>query len=206
MKRKRDSSMPTATRVAKMMRSPSKQITSNDFLLSVEKAKVVRGNILKDDFFHQHSASEMEAYGMEVTRAIRSRDFEKVKQLHEEGQILQCSNRFGESLLHMACRHGSLDIVKFLIGQADVSLQVRDDCGKTPLHDAFWNATPNAELVNYLIERCPCLLFISDNRGHTPLQYARMEHHAHWISFLEKRLKLIIKGIDDLEKAISTES
>jgi hypothetical protein len=79
MKRKRDSSMPTATRVAKMMRSPSKQITSNDFLLSVEKAKVVRGNILKDDFFHQHSASEMEAYGMEVTRAIRSRDFEKVK-------------------------------------------------------------------------------------------------------------------------------
>merc|ERR1712183_78962 len=64
-----------------------------------------------------------------------------------EGQTpppFRCANRFGESLLHLACRRGRTDMVRFLVVEMgspprDV-LETMDDCHKTPLHDACWTA------------------------------------------------------------------
>ena len=204
MKRSRDST-PIIERKRKMIRTPVKEETTHEFLMNAIQVKVVRGTTLKN-FFYQHSDAEIEAYGLEVTNAIRSRDIEILKGLHEEGQIFQCSNRFGESVMHMACRQGSVEVVKFLIDQAGVSIQVKDDYGKTPLHDAFWNASPNFDLVDLLVTRCPSLLFVSDVRGHAPLQYARMEHQASWKSFFEERRQLIVQGLDDIKEATSASS
>ncbi len=93
--------------------------------------------------------------------------------------------------------------MKFLIERAKVSIRLRDDFGKTPLHDAFWTATPNVKLVELLVEHCPSLLFVSDVRGHSPLQYARVEHHKLWIDFLNERRSIILKGREDIEKAVA---
>jgi len=70
--------------------------------------------------------------------AARSEDLQALKTLHEQGKSLQCSNRFGESIIHIICRRGRDDILKFLVSEAGVTLRLRDDLGRTPLHDAAW--------------------------------------------------------------------
>ena len=202
MKRQRDESLTnTPKRARNMMKAPPREINSHDYLMSISKNRVVRSTEIKN-FFHTFTESELEAYGSTVTSAIRSRNLEQVERLHKEGQTFQCSNRFGESIIHMACRQGCYEVVNFLLKEAKVSLKIKDDYGRTPLHDAFWSATPNFELVNLLLEECPSLLFMTDKRGHAPLQYARVEHHSSWIKFLQERENLIRKGIEDLDEAI----
>jgi len=126
-------------------------------------------------------------YKLELLQVFRENDVDKLRQLHQEGQSLQCCNRFGESLIHMACRRGWTDNVKFLVNEAGVSLMVQDDYGRTPLHDACWTAEPNFELVGFLIEQVPELLLIKDVRGHTPFNYVRKEHWPVWRQFLEEQ-------------------
>jgi hypothetical protein len=71
--------------------------------------------------------------------AARNEDLPLLKKLHEEGHNLQCSNKFGESIIHIICRRGRDDILDFLVSEVDVSLRLRDDLGRTPLHDAAWS-------------------------------------------------------------------
>ena len=202
MKRPRQDS-PSIERATKMIRRPIKQLDSHDYLLKVTKTTAVTNGSELKEYFHKHTEEEVEAYGFGITKAIRSQDINLLREMHSQGQIFQCSNRFGESILHMACRQGSFEVVKFLVEQAKVSIRIKDDFGKTPLHDAFWTVSPNKKIVNLLLENCPSLLFVTDVRGHAPLQYARMEHHQLWIEFLSERLSLISKGLEDIEEAVA---
>ena len=159
MKRPRNKSLNnTLKRARKMIKTPIKEMNSHDYLMSVSKNRVVRSAELKN-FFYTFSESEIEAYGSAVISSIGSSNLEQVERLHKEGQTFQCSNRFCESIMHMACRQGSYKVVDFLLKQAKVSLRIKDDYGRTPLHDAFWSTSPNFELVNLLLEECPSLIF-----------------------------------------------
>ena len=144
-----------------------------------------------DITFHSYSEEEAESYTMDVATAVRNLNIEKMKALQSQGQLFQCSNRFGESLIHIACRRGSLEVAKLLVEEAKVSIKCVDDFGRTPLHDACWTAEPNFELMNFLVSLCPALLFVTDKRGHTPLHYTRREHHHLWNSFLEENKETI---------------
>mmetsp|Transcript_3129 Transcript_3129/g.6891 ORF Transcript_3129/g.6891 Transcript_3129/m.6891 type:complete len:822 (+) Transcript_3129:189-2654(+) len=128
-----------------------------------------------------------EMYGVEVVNAIRSNDVESLRKLSADGVNLQCGNKFGETLIHLACRRSHLDLVSFLVNDAGVSLRVRDDFGRTPMHDACWRAQPDLELLDMLLDQAPELLMLSDKRGHTPLDYARREHWAVLVPFLMER-------------------
>lgn len=131
------------------------------------------------------------SYKVEVIEAVRQRDIEALRKLHNDGESLQCCNRFGESLIHMACRRGYTDVVRFLVEEAKVSLMVRDDYGRTPLHDACWTPSPRFDLVQFIIEQVPELLCVKDVRGHTPLNYVRKEDWSVWRSFLDKHRPLL---------------
>jgi ankyrin repeat protein len=114
---------------------------------------------------------------VELVKAIRDQNVPLLRQFYESGRMLQSNNRFVESLLHMACRRGYTDVVRFLIiTEADVSLRIKDDYGRTPLHDACCSASPNFELTELIIEHDPDLLIIEDGRGHSPFSYARRSH------------------------------
>lgn len=126
-------------------------------------------------------------YDHEIANAIRSSDVEGCRKLISEGNNLQCGNRFGETLIHLACRRSHRDLVSFLINDAGVSLRVRDDFGRTPMHDACWRTEPDLELLDMLLDRAPELLMLSDKRGHTPLDYARREHWVVLVPFLHER-------------------
>ena len=59
--------------------------------------------------------------------------------------------------------------MSFLVNDVGVSLRVREDFGRTPVHDAFWRAEPDLDLLCMLLDRAPELLMLTDKRGHTPM-------------------------------------
>jgi Ankyrin repeat len=142
---------------------------------------------IPSDFFNDLQPEEIEAYDLEVLQAIRESDLPKLRQYHAQGRPLKCSNRFGESLLHLACRKALLEVVDFLINEIQVPVCVKDDMGRTPLADAFWTINVNTHLVDILVSKCPDLLWIADRRGHTPLSYARREHWHQWNEYLRQK-------------------
>lgn len=140
---------------------------------------------MKDDFFPQVTEDQIAAYDMKLVAACRENDVDTVKALVSlDGQSAECCNRFGESLLHMACRRGFKDMVDYFLTDIKLSVRICDDCGRTPLHDACWNPHPQLEILQWLIEKDPCLLLLADKRGSTPFQYARPQDWPTWRQFL----------------------
>lgn len=145
------------------------------------------------NFFLETTDDHVEAYEPEKIQAIRRNDMKTLRRLRNMGCSFQGCNRFGESLLHLACRRSSLDTIRFLIVECSVSLRVKDDYGRTPLHDVCWRKDPNFDIVDIILDREPDLLIIADKRGHVPLDYVRREHWGHWIHYLAVRMKREIK-------------
>lgn len=144
------------------------------------------------DLFIKPTDAHLAAYGSDVVMAVRREDVDTLREIHLAGRTLQCCNTFGEGIVHMACRHGSIKLVRFLVEEAGASLLVRDDYGRTPLHDAFWTLKPEIELVKMIISICPDLLFLKDKRGFTPLAYARRDHWGEWCEFLDENRDLLV--------------
>lgn len=193
MKRSRcemESSSITEKAVKSMKRltsdSPNSSLSPIDYLLHLSKA-TKQSSLEMKDFFHQYTEEEFESYTMDAAMAVRNLDLKKMKLLLSEGQLFQCCNRFGESLINIACRRGSFEVVQFLTSEANVDINCLDDYGRTPLHDACWSSEPNFDLIDLLITKSPELLLMSDKRGHTPLDYTRKEHCQLWNNFLHKK-------------------
>jgi len=177
--------------------SKSIPLSPQQYLLSAVKSECGIPNddaivpaMSMEELYTEPTDVQISTYG-EMVNFARCNDLEALKRFHSEHKIsLACSNQFNESLIHLACRRGYVDMVKFLIHEAGASLRVRDDYGRTPLHDACWTSQPNVELMELLISECPDLLLVSDKRGHCPFDYARAENHGIWVKFLRKRQHL----------------
>eukprot|EP00540_Astrosyne_radiata_P007762 CAMPEP_0116832866 /NCGR_PEP_ID=MMETSP0418-20121206/6124_1 /TAXON_ID=1158023 /ORGANISM="Astrosyne radiata, Strain 13vi08-1A" /LENGTH=245 /DNA_ID=CAMNT_0004462263 /DNA_START=139 /DNA_END=873 /DNA_ORIENTATION=+ len=137
---------------------------------------------LDDEYFPFVTEEQIASYTIEVVAATRENKVEELKKIYETRgrSALDCCNRFGESLLHMACRRGFKDIVTFFLSEVGLGVRIRDDCGRTPLHDVCWNPRVQLDLAAQLLERDPSLLLITDKRGHTPFQYARPQDWTTW--------------------------
>lgn len=144
----------------------------------------------EDDFFLKPCQEHLDAYQANTIFAIRQGDIDALREIKKSGQSLQGCNKFGESIVHLSCRRSNVAVPTYLISEGGVSLRVRDDYGRTPLHDAFWHKEPDIPLVELILNKEPQLLFISDKRGHTPLDYARKEHWETWNRYFETRIKM----------------
>ena len=158
---------------------------------------------LTDDDFAPPTPEQIEAYSNDALSAVRTSDVDSLRQLHLAGHSLECCNRFGESLLHVACRRSSAEIVSFLLNEAKVSPRIRDDYGRTPLHDACWRGNPEYEIVELLLSVEPRLAFVKDVRGHKPFQYARREHWSGWRKFIDQKRELILLPRSNSDGALS---
>lgn len=149
-----------------------------------------------EKFFEEITSEHIQGYDTDMTDAIRSENVPRLRQLRAEGRQMQCCNRFGESTMHMACRRGSYPVVRFLMEECGCSIRLRDDFGRTPLHDACWTVQIEFEVMKMLIQAEPHMLLTSDKRGHTPLDYVRREDWSAWCGFfLDNRELLIPKDI-----------
>lgn len=162
-------------------------------------------------FLETPTPEMLEAYGMELLTAVRNNDLETVKRLfEEEGNVFKSGvnacNRFGESILHIACRRGHLPMVQFLV--VNVGLQIttiRDDYHRTPLHDAFWTSKASYDVVDFLLKQPNAmeLLLLKDKRGFTPLDYSHGEDHERWLRFLWERKSQLKPSACTIAKAFS---
>lgn len=77
--------------------------------------------------------------------------------------------------MHNVCRRGDSKKLDILL-ENHCNLHVCDDYGRTPLHDAFWAATPSVATVELILSQ--------DARGSTPLSYVAARHHDFWVHYL----------------------
>jgi len=143
-------------------------------------------------FFHEITEENTRGYTTRVLTAVRSNNINELKRIHSEGHCMQCCNKFGESILHLACRRGYTDIVRFLVENANVSVNIRDDYGRTPFHDACWVTSIDFDLIDLLLKKSPDLLFVQDKRGFSPLHYVKSGSYSEWTDFLTERKDLIV--------------
>lgn len=158
--------------------------------------------------FRKPSQEEIDSYDLEVVGAVRSGSIEKLREIMDRGRkTFNACNRFGESLIHMACRRGNVDVVRLLLKEGSARTDIRDDYGRTPAHDACWTAEANIDVMDVLLHHIPiAMLLTEDVRGFTPFQYARKEHWPIWIEFLkDRRLILLKRLVMDVEAKISAE-
>merc|ERR1712023_497089 len=130
--------------------------------------------------------------------AVRNCNLPEARRLYTEGNLVRHGvnpcNRFGESILHIACRKGNLEMVQYLIEEAGLSItEIRDDYHRTPLHDAFWTPTTSLGVIDFLLRQpyVAELLLCKDKRGFTPLDYVRPEDRGKWLQFLRERKTLL---------------
>jgi len=179
-------------------------------------------------FFEPVTHAAIAAYSADLGRAVRDGDVSTLKAIvdktstTEEPQMQEterkqkgasiersgvwrgCTprNQFGESVIHTAARHGTADVLRFLLEEAGASAAVCCDSGRTPLHDACWTCrsrtsdhskNDNLDLsdhfpvIEILLDALPDLLYIKDQRGFTPLQYVPVNQWSAWHSFLDAR-------------------
>mmetsp|Transcript_3540 Transcript_3540/g.8453 ORF Transcript_3540/g.8453 Transcript_3540/m.8453 type:complete len:689 (+) Transcript_3540:633-2699(+) len=147
--------------------------------------------------FLETTSERVEAYqNIELLTAVRRRDMVTLKRIAADkksrGGTMNACNRFGESILHLACRKGSLDVVELLVGSdCNCSLLVRDDYGRTVLHDACWTVSPPWELIKLILKKAPVLWRVSDIRGHLAMQYIPKSAWPQWAAFLSKNKGLL---------------
>ena len=153
----------------------------------------------QDYSFSKPSPEELANYDLAVVKAVRERNLTRVQSMFQEGHKFDACNRFGESLIHMACRRGDRDMVAFLLDDARVNPDVCDDFGRRPLHDALWTSQPSLDVVGFLLKKVPPSMFLAEDvRGHTPFHYARREHWPSWVAFLRENAHILLHRVSSM--------
>ena len=89
---------------------------------------------------------------------------------------------YGDTLLHLACQHGWLDIVKCLIEVYGCSPNINNKWNQKPLHYACRHGHLN--VVQYLISEQECDVTATTMRSWTPLHYACRNGHRRLVEYL----------------------
>ena len=92
---------------------------------------------------------------------------------------MSACNRYAESIVHMACRRSDFKIVEYIIHhEGDINLV--DDFGRTPLHDACWRVDPRFDILTLLLDANIDLLRVHDSRLDIPLKYVAKDQ---WVAY-----------------------
>ena len=176
---------------------------SQDQVKPIRSMDVAARSSTSSSFFIQLSERNIQAYTLEKMDATRTDNVSKLQECHEapRNEVIHCCNRYGESIIHTACRRNAIKCLQYLVSTYNDDdttndrkrsiLQVMDDYGRNPLHDAFWTAQPNYDIVKFVISICPDLLLLQDVRGFCPLHYVRKECWSSWKSFLDENVNLL---------------
>ena len=125
------------------------------------------------------------SHSVHLIQLIRNGDATSLRRILSSGVSPNPCNEFGESLLHMVARRGDHELLKVFM-DCNSSVQVADDYGRTPLHDACWASEPAFEKVKIILKRDPHLIQMTDSRGAVPLSYVSKDHWPAWVKFLEE--------------------
>ena len=156
-------------------------------------------------FFVPLEKKDYDDFSNDISAAVRTGDIKFLKAHLKAGKSPHCCNKFKESIVHTICRRGNEELLSCILkyeqwqdqgeegeGRPPISLRVVDDQNRTCLHDAAWTHKPNFRLVKILIDACPDLLLVKDQRGFTPLAYVGRNQYSAWNAFLHENEDLLI--------------
>jgi hypothetical protein len=126
----------------------------------------------------------------ELERAIRSKKVHRLNRLANKGVNMNARNQQGESVVSLVCRVGSAEQLVYLM-KSKVSVRVRDNVGKTPLHEVAWAPTFQPSIAMMLMTDSPELLWAPDSRGYLALDYAPKRCLVDWYEFLELKQPML---------------
>ena len=79
--------------------------------------------------------NQIDGYGMRPLLSACKSDITIVKYLCEKGANIDCFSNTGDSVLHIACLSGKLNIIKYFIEEIKYqNINAQNTSGKTPLH------------------------------------------------------------------------
>lgn len=135
---------------------------------------------------------------IDLLKALRGADLEKLRSLKndkEKKYDLGARNQYGENLVHLVCRMGlGLDVLTYLVRDAKVPLNVRDQFGRTPLHNACMAALPNFDNIDFLMQIAPKLAVFEDDRKKIPFELIPQRVFDRWSRFLSE--KNVLKNLE----------
>lgn len=148
-------------------------------------------SLKKVGYFPSVTEEFVQGYSMDIVTAVRNDDVQALRRIQaaHPTRSIMCGSKFGDSILHLACRRNRVKVVEYLLCECNVSPQIICDYGRTPLHDALWCVQPNERIVSLLLLKCPHLLFVKDHRGSTPLSYAPRDTWKQLCRFLAQHIK-----------------
>eukprot|EP00980_Cylindrotheca_fusiformis_P003604 scaffold809_cov118-Cylindrotheca_fusiformis.AAC.2 len=159
----------------------------------LEKELVARGYStkkyvsLEGGYYSRPTLLQKASFGSIVNEAINTSDAALLRRLLDAGLSPNPCNDFGESLVHRICRRGDHKLLTVLL-EKGCCLQIADDYGRTPLHDALWNANPSAEVLNLILKTDKHLIQLMDCRGFVPLDYVRKEAYGDVIEYFKAHM------------------
>jgi hypothetical protein len=141
---------------------------------------------LSTAYYNKPSPFQLASYGVYMINLVRDGDVQGLQEALDLGLSPNACNAYGESIVHNVCRRSDDQMLDVLL-RAGCEIQISDDNGRTPMHDACWTAQPNFLIVEKLLDRDIQLLFMSDNHGFLPLSYTRKDHWSEWLQFLQSK-------------------
>ena len=182
----------------KIIEGPVKTISARVNEAAAESPQTFLDNLLKSRgysttvyetikcaYYNKPTSLQLASYDLHLMTVAKSGNAEKLKCMLGAGLSPNPSNSFGESLLHMVCRRGWVDVLHYLVNEHHIDLQIADDHGRHPLHDCCWASEPNFQIAKVLLERDRHLFYMADVRGSLPLCYVPKTHWAAWVEFLD---------------------
>ena len=153
------------------------------------KSRIDSFNIEQALYFEPYEEAEID---IDVLKALRGGDLKKLRSMWEDkhqGYDLEARNQFGENLVHMACRISTLklEVLKFLVEEVKVPMNVRDNKGRTPLHNACMSAIPNFDNVEYIMKQEPKLAIFEDDKEKIPFDLIPHRCFERWTRFLSQK-------------------
>jgi hypothetical protein len=135
-------------------------------------------------YFEPYQESDID---VELLRALRMKDLSRI-QIYDGETLREARNQHGENLAHLGCRMGvSEPMLRFLVVERSISLNVRDRYGRSPLHNACMLAAPDFEIIEFLLEQAPRLLLFEDEFGKTPFECIPQRCFDRWTRFLSEQ-------------------
>ena len=140
-------------------------------------------------YYNRPTEFQKASYGPALVHAVRSKDAALLQELLAHLSANPCTSR-GESLWHLVCRCGSIELLNMLLQHpySPKLCQVVNDYGRTVLHDACWAPQPALEVAKALLDRNPILLFLADARGALPLSYISPQHWSLWLNLMDRHV------------------
>ena len=102
---------------------------------------ITRFHVLHSGYNNKSTPLQQLSYHVHIIDLVKSNQIKKLQSLFSSGLSTNPANVHGEGLINLVCRLGAIDVLKAMI-EAGCDIQVSDDYGRTPMHDACWATTP----------------------------------------------------------------